>query len=184
VGFSERRGRVLVRGVPGGTRAQFDSAQAEARRTTRSSTIVLDFPTGTALLANDGGGRPDESIAALISDVASNPRFDRPLRRALMLAARCRGDRDYGVFEFRVEKPAVYVGGTSVSPHPSGTGATVVQFVVDTTGAIRPGTFKVLRAEDDAIVAEARRVLAQWRYLPAEIDGHKVPGLVQTAIAR
>jgi len=87
--FSERRGRTVIHGVPGGTRAQFDSALADARRTTRSSTLVLTFATGQALLSNDGGGRPDQNLLVPISDVANDPRFDRPLARARMIRDRC-----------------------------------------------------------------------------------------------
>ena len=49
---------------------------------------------------------------------------------------------------------------------------------------IRPSTLKVLRATDKGLIEEAKRVLTQWRYLPAEVDGRKVAQLVQTAIER
>jgi hypothetical protein len=42
----------------------------------------------------------------------------------------------------------------------------------------------VLRATDMGLIEEAKRVLTQWRYLPAEVDGRKVSQLVQTAIER
>ena len=184
VRVSDRRGRVSFRGVPGGTPAQFDSAFAEARRSTRSSSVTLDLVIGQAILSNDGGGRPDQSVMALASSVANDPRFDRPLARAYAIVARCRGQQVPPSSGLQVQKPAVYRGGSTVSPHPAAEGATVVQFVVDSSGAVRPETLKVLRMEDSAIVEDAKRVLTQWRYLPAEIGGRKVSQLVQTAIVR
>jgi hypothetical protein len=84
----------------------------------------------------------------------------------------------------QVERPAVYVGAAGVSPHPASTGETVVQFVVDSTGAIQPSTFKVVRVHDLTMVEDAKRVLRRWHYTPAEIGGRKVSQLVQTAIER
>jgi len=84
----------------------------------------------------------------------------------------------------QVERPAVYVGAAGVSPHPASTGETVVQFVVDSTGAIRPSTFKVVRVHDVTLVEDAKRVLRRWHYTPAEVGGRKVSQLVQTAIER
>jgi len=84
----------------------------------------------------------------------------------------------------QVQKPAVYVGDPSVSPHPAATGETVVQFVVDSTGVIRPSTLKVIHVNDVRLVEDAKRVLGKWRYIPAEVDGRKVSQLVETAIVR
>lgn len=84
----------------------------------------------------------------------------------------------------QVQKPAVYVGGTSVSPHPASAGETVIQFVVDSTGAVRPSTLKVIHVNDVRLVEEAKHVMGKWRYLPAEANGHKVSQLVETAIVR
>lgn len=84
----------------------------------------------------------------------------------------------------QVQKPAVYVGDSSVSPHPATTGETVVQFVVDSTGAIQASTFKVIHVNDVRLVEDAKRVLGKWRYLPAELDGRKVAQLVETAVVR
>lgn len=83
-----------------------------------------------------------------------------------------------------VQKDAVFVGGSNVSPHPAATGETVVQFVVDSTGAIQPSTFKVIQVNDVRLVEDAKRVLGKWRYLPAEMNGRKVAQLVETAIVR
>lgn len=88
-------------------------------------------------------------------------------------------------FEFQVDKQAKYVGDSSVSPHPSRTGSgALVQFTVDSTGMVQPQSFKVLRMNDSALVADARMVLARWRFTPAEVGGRKVSQLVQTEIVR
>jgi hypothetical protein len=185
VRFSEQRGRMNLQGLRGATPAQFDSAIVATRRANRSSSLYLDFVLGQAMLGNEGGGRPEQHWMVPLSDVANNPRFDRPLARAYAIVSRCQdSERDHGYFEFQVQKPAAYVGGTSVSPHPAASGATVVQFVVDSTGAIRPSTLKVLRTENSQMVEDIRRAITQWRYLPAELGGRKVAQLVQTAVVR
>jgi hypothetical protein len=84
----------------------------------------------------------------------------------------------------RMERDAMYVGGNDVSPHPATTGETVVQFVVDSMGAVQPSTFKVVRVRDVTLVEDAKRVLRRWHYTAAEIGGRKVSQLVQTAIER
>jgi len=184
VRYSEMRGRMTVEGLRGATPAQLDSAFAAKRRTTRTSSLYLDLVMGQAILGNEGGGQPEQHWVVPLSAIANNPHFDRPLARANAIVTRCQGRGDRGFFEFQVQKPAVYVGGTSVSPHPAASGATVVQFVVDSTGAIRPSTFKVLKSESSQMVVDVRGVLTQWRYLPAEVDGRKVSQLVQTAVVR
>ena len=212
VRFSDRRGRVRIAGIPGGTRAQLDSAFAEARRTTRSSTVAVDYARGEAVLLNEGGGKPDQAMAVPLPAVANDPRFGAPDARAHAVLARCgavplsegpprsafvpevrvrrippttdpRCRRD-PAFEFQVQKPARYQGARDVTPHPSADGETLVQFIVDSTGALDAASFKVLRSADPALVSDARRILSRWTYLPAEVDGCKVPQLVQTMIVR
>jgi hypothetical protein len=187
VHFSDRRGQVNLQGLRGASQAQFDSAYAAGQRATRSSTLYLDYVLGQAMLGNEGGGQPEQHWMLPLSFVVNNPRFGRPGVRARQIVSRCSSPGSpvpQTAFEFQVQKPASYVGGTSVSPHPVASGNTVVQFVVDSSGMIRPSTFKVLKAEDSEIIEDARRMLGQWRYLAAEIDGRKVAQLVQTAIAR
>jgi hypothetical protein len=185
VRFSDRRGQVTLQGLRGASPAQFDSALAANRRATRSSSLYLDYVLGQAIVGNEGGGLPEQHWMLPINVVANNPRFGRPAVRARQIVARCSSAGSASTaFEFQVQKPAAYVGGTAVSPHPVASGNTVVQFVVDSSGMIRPSTFKVLKAENGEIIEDARRMLGQWRYLPAEIDGRKVAQLVQTAIAR
>jgi hypothetical protein len=96
-------------------------------------------------------------------------------------------------FEFQIQKPAHYIGDSSISPRPvrdadaahhAGTDTLVVQFVVDTLGSPVAGSVKVLRAPTREQAAAVAKVVARWRFLPAEVDGHKVAQLVQTAVER
>ena len=198
--YSERRGEVNFKFSRPLRGQELDSAITAARQRTRSSSIYLDYDLGHATLANEGGGRRNQSVLAPLTAVANDPRFGAPDARAHAIVARCgavpmevrgvaptvsvpTGARPY--FEFQVDRQAEYTSGTSVSPHPSRTGSgALVQFVVDSSGAVRPETFKVLRMNDESLVADARKVLAQWRFTPAEVGGRKVSQLVQTEIER
>jgi periplasmic protein TonB len=52
-------------------------------------------------------------------------------------------------------------------------------FFVDTTGRMRPGSFRVLRATDLGFVPAVRDAVRTMRFLPAERGGRKVAQLVQ-----
>src|SRR6476659_4387686 len=86
------------------------------------------------------------SIAACRSSVTSRP-LPAADSAAIMAKANAsaasRAASDSGMASH-----AVYLGGRDVSPPPAESGETVVQFVVDSTGAVRPSTFKVIRASD------------------------------------
>jgi protein TonB len=58
-------------------------------------------------------------------------------------------------------------------------GEVLAQFVVDTTGRVDMGTFKVLKSSHDLFAAAVKSALASARYYPAEIGGRKVKQLVQ-----
>lgn len=161
VRFHDDRGRAVVHGMRGATREQLDSIFAEAKRRTRNSSVYLDYVTGQAILENDGGGLPDQRMMVPLAAVLNEVRFGYPGMRARQIVARCASagrPASATAFEFQVDKPAAYVGATSISPHPvpGGGGTTVVQFVVDSTGAIRPGMFKVLRTERRNVIPHER----------------------------
>jgi hypothetical protein len=87
-------------------------------------------------------------------------------------------------FEFQVEKPAI--GREMPKPdyppafRSSGTGGTVwAQYVVEPTGLVDIGTFKVLKTPDPAFTAAVRAILPKWRFEPAQVGGRKVRQLVQ-----
>jgi outer membrane biosynthesis protein TonB len=93
-------------------------------------------------------------------------------------------------FEFQVESPARGIP-DSTHPHPtvdpfaakmSDSGATIVQFVVDTSGRPVASTFKILKTPSDAMSRSVRSVFMAWRFRPARVASCPVPQLLQTAV--
>ena len=60
----------------------------------------------------------------------------------------------------------------------------LVQFVVDTAGVPDLVTFKILRMADSALVRDAYKNAANWRYSPAIYANRKVCQVVQTPVRR
>ncbi len=88
-------------------------------------------------------------------------------------------------FEYQVEKQAQQVAGTGRVRYPdalrsaSVQGEVLAQFVVDATGAIEPGTFKVLQSNHGDFTAAVEAALPNMRFSPAEVGGVRVRQLVQ-----
>jgi len=61
-------------------------------------------------------------------------------------------------------------------------GEILAQYVVDTTGRVAPGTWKVLRASHDGFREAAREAVEAGRFKPARIGGRAVRQLVQQTI--
>ena len=60
----------------------------------------------------------------------------------------------------------------------------LVQFIVDTAGAVKLGSFKVLRHEDARFADAIRVAVPGFRFSPARLeDGRKVRMLVQQPFA-
>ena len=97
---------------------------------------------------------------------------------------------DSTFFEFQVlvadGRTASWIPDSTLSVHPIHTNgrASLLQFVVDSTGVPVAATFHPLKLADTAVVAEARRSLGQWRFNPAVVNGCKVRQLMQTEIGR
>jgi protein TonB len=92
------------------------------------------------------------------------------------------GDQPF--FEFQVEKPADKISGPSpqfpdILRSANVAGQVIAQFVVDTTGRAEMGTFKALESDHELFTAAVKRVLPQWKFIPAETGGRKVKQLVQ-----
>ncbi|MBV9879276.1 MAG: energy transducer TonB [Gemmatirosa sp.] len=93
--------------------------------------------------------------------------------------------QDQPYFEFQVEKPVVPVPGSGSPRYPemlksaNVEGTVMAQFVVDTTGRVEPGSFKVLKSDHDLFTQAVKSALQNMRYLPAEVGGRKVKQLVQ-----
>lgn len=62
--------------------------------------------------------------------------------------------------------------------------ATMVQFVVDTTGRAEPTSFRVMQGADSALVQAVRATLERRRFVPARAAGCAVRQVFQTWVAR
>ena len=86
---------------------------------------------------------------------------------------------------FQLEKPAMLAPNSATPVYPdflrqAGVeGEALVSFVVDTTGRVDLGTFKVVRATHDQFIDAVRKVLPRMRFIPAELGDRKVRQLVQ-----
>lgn len=58
-------------------------------------------------------------------------------------------------------------------------GTVLAQFVVDTTGAPEPSTFKVLKSSNPLFDEAVRDALAQMQFIPAMVGGRPVKQLLQ-----
>ncbi len=97
--------------------------------------------------------------------------------------AKPEGDQPY--FEFMVEKPVAEASNTSRPRYPdilksAGVeGEVLAQFVVDTTGRVEPGSFKVLKTTHALFETAVRAALPGMRFIPAEVGNKRVRQLVQ-----
>lgn len=88
-------------------------------------------------------------------------------------------------FEFQVDQPAALRSGEKGPAYPPAqraagiVGNVLVQFVVNTDGAVEVNTIKVLRSTQDAFTDAVRTALAGMRFTPATKDGQPVRQLVQ-----
>lgn len=88
-------------------------------------------------------------------------------------------------FSFQVDAQARFIGDSTLAVHPTPTTpnpANLVQFVVDSAGAVVPGTFKALKTSDMGLIQLARETLQQWHFTPAKVAACPVRQLVQTPI--
>jgi TonB family protein len=106
------------------------------------------------------------------------------------------GPDEFAQREFRLTRPArAYAAGqverpvvplaSNVGPrYPADlrgrhvAGRVVAQFVIDTAGRVRPGSFRATAWDELAFVAAVREAVYAMRFRPATIDGRAVPQLV------
>jgi protein TonB len=92
--------------------------------------------------------------------------------------------KDYA--EFEVERQVSPVSGTSI-PYPEGMrssgveGRVLAEFVVDESGRIERGTFKVLESTNSMFAQAVRDALSRMRFRPAQIGKTNVSQVVQQA---
>jgi TonB family protein len=88
------------------------------------------------------------------------------------------------LFEFQVDRPVRPISGVVGPRYPEALrdqrveGEVLAQWVVDSTGRVEPGSFKVLKATSPEFVAAVRDVVYAMRYQPAEIGGRRVRQVV------
>ena len=89
-------------------------------------------------------------------------------------------------FEFQVDQPVRFIddGKTSPKPSPGAPTATLVQFVVDTSGVPVDKTYRILKSVSVEFSDEILKVASSWRFEPARKGGCKVPQLVQTMVTK
>lgn len=84
-----------------------------------------------------------------------------------------------------VEKPAIALPGNRRPGYPDVLraagieGSVLVQFVIDTTGALESGSVRLLHSDHELFSAAVRNALGGHRFLPAEVGMKKVRMLVQ-----
>jgi TonB family protein len=88
-------------------------------------------------------------------------------------------------FEFQVDRPAHPLSGQPAPTYPDELraagmpGRVLAQFLVDTAGRADSTTFRVLRTSHALFSAAVRRAVLATRFAPAELNGRRVPQLVQ-----
>jgi hypothetical protein len=90
-------------------------------------------------------------------------------------------------FEYQMSTPARWISDTTISVRPTAAVRypdNLIQFVVDTIGVPQTRTFRALKIADSALVGDARRALASWRYSPGLLNGCRVKQVVQTPVGR
>jgi TonB family protein len=89
------------------------------------------------------------------------------------------------LFEFQVEDPVTAAAGSGAPRFPdllrqAGVeGEVLVQFVVDTTGAADPTSFRVLKSTHELFSDAVRSALPTLKFNAARVGGRKVKQLVQ-----
>jgi protein TonB len=94
-------------------------------------------------------------------------------------------DQSATFLDFQVERPAMQAPNSATPVYPdilrqAGVeGEALVSFVVDTSGRVDIGTFKVVRATHELFTAAVRNALPRMRFIPAAVGDTKVRQLVQ-----
>jgi predicted amidohydrolase YtcJ len=90
----------------------------------------------------------------------------------------CGGD---ALPDWAVTKPVVPSGPAPKHPRSiSGQGGGVtVRFIVDSTGKMQPGSLKVTAATNSGFVDAVQDVMPKWKFVAAELNGHKVAQCVE-----
>lgn len=95
-------------------------------------------------------------------------------------------DTNKNYAEFEVERQVSAISGTNI-PYPEGMrsagaeGRVLAQFVVNESGRVETGTFKILNSTNDFFTQAVRNALGRMRFRPAQIGKTNVSQVVQQA---
>jgi TonB family protein len=170
----DRATRAPLRAVPAALLA--DTGVVATARTDSTGTFYLSAPAAGVYRVRFAV----DATETFVSDTLTLT-GDAFLQREFLLEI----PRERVYFEFQVAKPVVPARGNAGPRYPEELkrsnieGVVIAQFIVDTTGRVRPGSFKVLQSSHPLFVESVRASLVTARYEPAEIGGRKVPQVVQ-----
>ena len=120
-------------------------------------------------------------IAACTSRISDGVTGPKPL----VAARSAKVDTSQPYFEFQATKVARQIPGTGNMRYPDALraakmeGEVLAQFVVDADGHVEPGTFKVLKSDNELFTQAVKAALSDMRFQPAEVKGVRVKQLVQ-----
>ena len=78
-------------------------------------------------------------------------------------------------------RPTNQLRNIKITPHvlDYAEGSVMVEFVVDTTGRVEPGSIQLTQADHALFASAVRDVLPRYRFIPAMAAGHRVRQLVR-----
>ncbi|MDQ6611597.1 MAG: M56 family metallopeptidase [Gemmatimonadota bacterium] len=149
-----------------------------ARKATPTESRMVPSAGQAGVLVPNGALRRDSSTAARPNRPGSSVVTGDAVRPSTV-------NTEGPYFEFQVSTPVKQRPGSVGPAYPAELkaqkieGSVLVQFVVDQEGLPEAGTFKVLRATNDAFVAAVKTALATMKFEPANLNGKVVKQLVQ-----
>ena len=138
--------------------------------------LIAPFDIPTAL--------PEIDLSKGVTDPAAFARR-RPLTVDSAAPTGAKPHRGEAYGEREVENPVMQAPNSAAPAYPdilrqAGVeGEALVSFVVDTTGRVEIGSFKVIRTSHDLFAAAVKSALPRMRFFPAEVGTSKVRQLVQ-----
>lgn len=163
-----------------------DVLKLPAREILATDSVPAMLPSGDGVTLRTG--QVPASLAAKVAtvvDASAHPASSVPAPSTTPRAMTpTRVDGPY--LEFQVERPVTQAPGSPGPRYPDALrdakieGTVMAQFVVDTTGHVLPGSFRVLKAPADTeFVVSVRSALPNMRFEPALVGGRKVRQFVQ-----
>ena len=149
-------------------------AAQTTRSSTRKHTTAKSSSKSSTKASSKSSAKSRSSAKSKAAGTSS--KTTTPARAAAAPAAR----PDSALRAFQVDTVAEPIPETLVPRYPrelrsrEARGSVVAEFVVDTTGKVEPGTFRVISSDDSAFTASVRDLLPGARFLPAINEGKVV----------